>query len=143
MRLRTRSDDILRHRIEYERLLPWRDQFGTTHTSVYGGVAHYLGLLAHTLDRDEEAERWFGQALSVHEALKAPFFVALTQTAWASFSSPETSPETQTGREPSHAPPYLSQEREGTGTSNATRARCSNASSSSPDGASPPSSVRI
>ena len=48
-----------------------------------GAVAHYLGLLAHTLDRHDEADRWFGQALALHEAMEAPFFVALTQTAWA------------------------------------------------------------
>ena len=51
--------------------------------SVHGGVAHYLGLLAHTLDRHDEAERWFRQALALHEAMEAPFFVALTQAAWA------------------------------------------------------------
>ena len=76
-----------RHRpaatVLYERLLPWHEQFATTHITVHGAVAHYLGLLAHTLDRHDEADRWFGQALALHEAMEAPFFVAFTQTAWA------------------------------------------------------------
>jgi hypothetical protein len=76
----------------YERLLPWHDQFGTTHTSVYGGVAHYLGLLAHTLDRHNEADQWFGQALALHEAMEAPFFVAMTQTAWAELLADRNKP---------------------------------------------------
>ena len=67
----------------YQRLLPWHDQFATTHITVHGSVAHYLGLLAHTLDRHDEADQWFSQALAFHEAMEAPFFVALTQTAWA------------------------------------------------------------
>lgn len=66
-----------------ERLSPWHDQFATTHPAVYGNVAHYLGLLARTLDRQDEADDWFAQALAFHEALEAPFFVASTQTAWA------------------------------------------------------------
>ena len=46
----------------YQRLLPWHDQFATTHITVHGGVAHYLGLLAHTLDRHDEADQWFAKA---------------------------------------------------------------------------------
>ena len=46
-------------------------------------MAHYLGRLAHTLDLHDEAEQWFRQALTLHEAMEAPFFVAMTQTAWA------------------------------------------------------------
>ena len=76
-----------RHRpaatVLYERLLPWHEQFATTHVTVHGAVAHYLGLLAHALDRDDDADRWFGQALALHESMEAPFFVASTQTAWA------------------------------------------------------------
>jgi hypothetical protein len=76
-----------RHRpasvILYQRLLPWHAQFATTQTTGNGGVAHYLGLLAHALDRYEQADWWFRDALALHEAMEAPFFVALTQTAWA------------------------------------------------------------
>ena len=31
----------------------------------------------------DEADQWFSQALAFHEAMEAPFFVAMTQTAWA------------------------------------------------------------
>ncbi len=67
----------------YRRLLPWHDQFATTHISVHGGIAHYLGLLSHCLERHDEAEAWFEQALALHEAMEAPFFVAWTQVAFA------------------------------------------------------------
>ena len=67
----------------YQCLLPWHDQFATGPITVQGGVAHYLGRLAHTLDLHDEADAWFSQALAFHEAMEAPFFVAMTQTAWA------------------------------------------------------------
>jgi DNA-binding SARP family transcriptional activator/tetratricopeptide (TPR) repeat protein len=67
----------------YRRLLPWHDQFATTHTTAQGGVAHFLGRLAHTLDLHDEADAWFSQALAFHEAMEAPFFVAMTQASWA------------------------------------------------------------
>jgi hypothetical protein len=76
----------------YERLLPWHDQFATSHTSVHGGVAHYLGLLAHTLERHDDADRWFKQALAFHEAMEAPFFVALTQTGWSALLADRKQP---------------------------------------------------
>jgi tetratricopeptide (TPR) repeat protein len=78
---------ICRHRpaaaILYERLLPWHAQFATTHVTMSGGVAHYLGLLAHALDRYDEADKWFGEAMACHEGMQSPYFVAFTQTAWA------------------------------------------------------------
>jgi len=67
----------------YERLLPWQDQFATAHTTLNGGVSHYLGLLAQTLGRHDEADDWFAKALELHEAMHAPYFVAVTQVAWA------------------------------------------------------------
>jgi hypothetical protein len=67
----------------HQRLLPWHDQFATARITVQGGVAHYLGRLAHTLDLHDEAGEWFSEALAFHEAMEAPFFVAMTQTAWA------------------------------------------------------------
>ena len=76
----------------YQRLLPWHDQFATTHITVLGGVAHYLGRLAHTLDRHDEAERWFDQALALHERMEAPYFVAWTQTAWAALLADRNQP---------------------------------------------------
>ena len=55
-------------------------------------MAHYLGLLAHTLDRHGEADQWFTQALAFHEAMEAPFFVALTQAAWAALLADRNEP---------------------------------------------------
>ena len=83
----------------YERLLPWHDQFATAPLSVQGGVAHYLGRLAHTLDLHDEADEWFRQALAFHEAMEAPFFVALTQAAWADLLADRDRPgDTQRAR---------------------------------------------
>jgi tetratricopeptide (TPR) repeat protein len=67
----------------YERLLPWQDQFATAHTTLNGGISHYLGLLAQTLGRHDEADDWFAKALELHEAMHAPYFIAVTQAAWA------------------------------------------------------------
>ena len=68
----------------YERLLPWGDQFATTHVTANGGVSHYLGMLAHTLGLHDEADRWFAKSVALHEAMETPFFVAWSQTEWAS-----------------------------------------------------------
>ena len=54
-----------------------------THHGQSGSVAHYLGRLSHVLDRYDEADLWFTEALACHEGMEAPFFVAYTQTAWA------------------------------------------------------------
>jgi len=67
----------------YELLSPWHAQFATTYITITGSVAHYLGLLAHALDRYDEANQWFAEALACHERMQAPYFVAFTQTAWA------------------------------------------------------------
>ncbi len=67
----------------YERLQPWHAQVATTHITVSGSVAHSLGRLSHMLNRYDEADEWFGEALACHERLEAPYFVAFTQTAWA------------------------------------------------------------
>jgi class 3 adenylate cyclase/tetratricopeptide (TPR) repeat protein len=83
----------------YERLSPWHDQFATTHITVAGAVAHYLGLLGHALDRHDEADQWFTRALAFHERIDAPFFIALTQTAWAALLADRNHPgDTQHAR---------------------------------------------
>jgi tetratricopeptide (TPR) repeat protein len=71
----------------YDLLLPWYAQIATTHITVNGSVAHYLGCLAHALDRYDEADKWFAEALVCHEHMRAPYFIALTQTAWAAVLS--------------------------------------------------------
>ena len=35
------------------------------------------------LNRYDEADQWFDEALACHEGMEAPFFVACTQIAWA------------------------------------------------------------
>jgi hypothetical protein len=67
----------------YDRLAPWHRHFATSHMTVHGPVAHYLGLLAHTLERHDEADHWFAEALMIGEAMEAPFFATTTQVAWA------------------------------------------------------------
>ena len=47
-----------------------------------GAVAHYLGLLATVLDRYDQADGYFAQALDIHRRLGDPFYVARTQLAW-------------------------------------------------------------
>jgi len=47
-------------------------------------VAHHLGLLATTLDCYEEADRYFHDALAIHERIGAPHFVARTRLERAS-----------------------------------------------------------
>jgi tetratricopeptide (TPR) repeat protein len=62
----------------YERLAPWHDQFTFVNLSVVGSVALYLGMLATTLGRYEQAEAHFAEALQVHERMGAPYGVACT-----------------------------------------------------------------
>jgi class 3 adenylate cyclase/tetratricopeptide (TPR) repeat protein len=66
----------------YERLAPWHDQlaFGVL---VYGSVALYLGLLATTLDRYDDAEAHFAEAHAMHERIGAPYWLAVTRVEWA------------------------------------------------------------
>lgn len=46
-------------------------------------VAHHLGLLAATLGRYDEAERWFGAAADIHQQIGAPHWLARTRLEWA------------------------------------------------------------
>jgi len=48
-----------------------------------GARGYYLGLLATTLARWDDAERWFQEALTLHERLGAPGWCARTRLAWA------------------------------------------------------------
>jgi class 3 adenylate cyclase/tetratricopeptide (TPR) repeat protein len=66
----------------YDQLLPWHDRVGFTGVAMTGAVAHYLGRLANLLGRHDEATAHFGRALSIHERLRAPFFIASTQLEW-------------------------------------------------------------
>ena len=53
----------------------------------WGAVAHYLGLLAATLDRFDEAEAHFAAAAATHERFGAPAWLARTRCEWAAMLS--------------------------------------------------------
>ena len=63
-----------------------------THITLTGSVAHFLGRLCHVLDRYDEADQWFAEALACHEGMQAPYFVAYTQIAWASLLADRDQP---------------------------------------------------
>jgi class 3 adenylate cyclase/tetratricopeptide (TPR) repeat protein len=67
----------------YGLLAPYGDQFVFAYGGAWGAVAHYLGLLATTLDRFEEAEARFAVAAATHERVGAPAWLARTRCEWA------------------------------------------------------------
>lgn len=67
----------------YDRLVPFAHQVGITGCSTWGAIDRYLGMLAGSLDRDEEAERHLASAAEVHERIRAPVFLARTRLDWA------------------------------------------------------------
>ncbi len=66
----------------YDRLAPWRSHVAFL-GSVDGSVALYLGLLATTLARYEDAEAHFAEAHAMHERIGAPYLLAVTRVDWA------------------------------------------------------------
>jgi class 3 adenylate cyclase/tetratricopeptide (TPR) repeat protein len=62
---------------------PYPDQLQVGCVIVLPGMAHGLARLADTLGHHEEADRYFAQALEVHERLEARFLTALTKACWA------------------------------------------------------------
>jgi tetratricopeptide (TPR) repeat protein len=76
----TRHTDLL-----YELLHPYETQHVVPgpHAIYHGSVTHYLGLLATTLSRWDEAESHFEDALATHTRIEAPPFAARTQYAYA------------------------------------------------------------
>jgi class 3 adenylate cyclase/tetratricopeptide (TPR) repeat protein len=67
----------------YEQLLPCRGQIPYIHGTVNGDVAMYLGLLATTLGRYDDAEVHFVEAHAMHERIGAPYWLAVTRVDWA------------------------------------------------------------
>ena len=64
----------------YDRLAPWHRQLPTIPLVVNAGaVAMYLGMLATVLDRLDDAESHFAEAMEIHERLRAPYWVGRTQ----------------------------------------------------------------
>jgi class 3 adenylate cyclase/tetratricopeptide (TPR) repeat protein len=70
-----------------ERLSPFIGQICCIETTTYPEVGYYLGLLAATLDRFEEAEAYFSQAAATHERIGAAWALAKTQLGWGSMLS--------------------------------------------------------
>jgi len=70
--------DALRNRI-----LPYHDQLATTGVQFVPAFSHYLGLLDRLVGHNDEAERWFAEALQLHKRLRSPILVAQTLAAWA------------------------------------------------------------
>jgi hypothetical protein len=65
-----------------ERLLPFHDQFVASVVSV-GAVGHFIGALAATLERYEEADAYFAQAAAMEERNGAVTCLARTRLDWA------------------------------------------------------------
>jgi len=69
----------------YETLLPFREQnvVAGMGIAIFGSVARYLGLLATTLARWDDAETHFAEALAMHERLRSRPLCARVQHDWA------------------------------------------------------------
>lgn len=66
-----------------ELIRPYDGQIVTMSSLAYSGaVAHYLAVLARTLGRDPEADRWFAAAAEAHERVGAPTWLARTRREW-------------------------------------------------------------
>jgi class 3 adenylate cyclase len=66
-----------------DHLLPYHDQVAIGGVTFSGAFAYYLGRLDHLSGTYDDAERWFIEALELHERLRSPVLVAYTQAAWA------------------------------------------------------------
>jgi class 3 adenylate cyclase/tetratricopeptide (TPR) repeat protein len=65
-----------------ETLRPFAGQICWIETTTSLEIGYYLGLLAMTLDRSEEAEAFFSGAASAHEQIGAAWALAKTRLAW-------------------------------------------------------------
>jgi class 3 adenylate cyclase/tetratricopeptide (TPR) repeat protein len=62
---------------------PYHDQITCFEAGFHTALSHCLGLLDQLLGDYESAERWFSEALELHERVRSPILVAQTQAAWA------------------------------------------------------------
>ncbi|MCA1841621.1 MAG: AAA family ATPase [Actinobacteria bacterium] len=67
----------------YDELLPYRTQMITGQVSAFGPVAYYLGVLAATLGRPDEAEDHFAFACDLMERTGAHGLLVKTRLDWA------------------------------------------------------------
>ena len=75
--------DTTRAAVLNDLLAPYADHVDVLAGVVVGTVAHYLGLLATTLGRFDEAEERFTAAAATHERIDAPTWLARTRLEWA------------------------------------------------------------
>jgi DNA-binding SARP family transcriptional activator len=83
--LASAMNDIVHARVLTERLAPYALHCPTlSHGGVVlGSTSHYLGLLATTLGRYDDAEQHFTTASAIHDRLTAPAWLARTNLEWA------------------------------------------------------------
>jgi len=66
-----------------ERLVPFHDMLVSFSIGAQAAIAHYLGMIDHLLGRHDDAHRWFGEAMALHQRFESPLLVAQTNAAWA------------------------------------------------------------
>lgn len=66
----------------YRLLAPYGDQVAFAYGGAWGAVAHYLGLLATTLGRFDDADAHFAAAAETHARNGMPAWLARTRLAW-------------------------------------------------------------
>lgn len=75
--------DAPRAAVLYDLLRPYAKRLATSAVRPNPSVSHYLGMLATTLGRFEDAEAHFATAAATHEAIGAPAWLARTRLEWA------------------------------------------------------------
>ena len=75
--------DTPRAAVLYDLLYPYRERLATSAVRPNPSVSHYLGMLATTLGRFEDAARHFATAAARHETIGAPTWLARTRLEWA------------------------------------------------------------
>jgi hypothetical protein len=67
----------------YECLLPYHDIHQVTGFWYSGSTARYLALLSAAMGHEDDADRWFAQAIEDHERIASPPWLARTRIDWA------------------------------------------------------------
>jgi len=76
-------EDVPRAKTLYAVIGPYADRYVDMGPAWLGSASHYLGLLAATLDRCDEANAHFSHAAEAHRAIGATVWLARTQLDWA------------------------------------------------------------
>lgn len=85
-------DDARRAHTLYALIEPYADRFVDMGPVWLGSASHYLGLLAATLDRYDEANAHFARAADAHRAIDATAWFARTHLDWAATLLDPSSP---------------------------------------------------